>query len=131
MKAKHVAAWIGLPLAFVATGIASNRTSEAACMRNTAVVLAAQAKVEQFGPQLRVSAISGVQDIFRSAGFVIVEKAEVPEVYFQRPVTVLPWILDVDWGMNKAAFDAHGGSRRFLCLFGLVVPVSDRPTWVS
>jgi hypothetical protein len=131
VKAKHLVAWIGLPLAFVAAGIASNRISEAACLRNTAAVLAAQAKAEQFGPQLRVSPISGVRDVFRSAGFLIVEGAEVPEVYFQRPVTVLPWILDVDWGMNKAAFDAHGGSRRFLCLFGLVLPMSDRPTWVS
>jgi hypothetical protein len=131
VKVRHLVAWIGLPLAFVAAGIASNRTSEVPCMRNTAVVLAAQAKTEQFGPQLRVAPIFGVQDIFRSAGFVIVEGAEVQEVYFQRPVTVLPWIVDVDWGMNKAAFDAHGGSRRFLCLFGFVLPVSDRSTWVS
>jgi hypothetical protein len=55
----------------------------------------------------------------------------LPWASLDEPHRIAPYLMSVGWGVMTAPLSGRGTETRYLCLFGLAIPLSERETWVS
>ena len=128
---------IGIRLALVIAGYISNNITMRTCEQQVARWLKDDMMRGGKFYVLSRHATADTLAIFDEAGggYTLADTSaafdDFPWCYVRRAQNSLPFIVTVESGWQLAPLFGSGQARRFLCIFGIAIPLGDDSKWVS